>query len=109
MGEVAPDQQGRSDRQFACDPAIGNIRSGSVKSGPKTAGRVASLRRLKNHGAGQTTRNALVAILDEQHLNDTSGLICTKAQVLGDAIEKLRFSRREGTVGEQNIRTMGKY
>jgi hypothetical protein len=54
-------------------------------------------------------RNALVAILDEQHLNDTSGLICTKTQVPGDAIEKLRFSGREGAVREQNIRTMSKY
>jgi hypothetical protein len=76
--ELPPDQQGRSDRPFTRDPAIGNVRSGSVKSGPKTAGRDSSLRRREKHGAGQTTRNALVAILDEQHLNDMSGLICTK-------------------------------
>jgi hypothetical protein len=35
LGEVPPDQKGRSDRQFTGDPAIGSI-TGSVRSwGPE--------------------------------------------------------------------------
>ncbi len=33
LGEVLPDQQGRSDRQFPSDPAIGSILSSSAKWG----------------------------------------------------------------------------
>jgi hypothetical protein len=31
LGEVPPDKQGRSDRQFTRDPAIGNLLAGSAK------------------------------------------------------------------------------
>lgn len=35
LGEVPPDQQCRSDRQFPSDPAIGSVVTYSAKWGPK--------------------------------------------------------------------------